>query len=750
LKIANIYADGHIVYLFLRDGNKLEIKKIDDFYPYFFVPTKNGKYVSLSGKRLKKIVLGHPSEVREEREKYDETYESDVLYRNRFLIDRVDEIEETYLRIWYLDIEIVSSSFADPNKANHPINIIGIYDDILDKYFSFVYLDFLDEDVIDSKSWQIFLFNDERRMYRYFVKFMRKNLPDIVYSWNGDNYDFVYLFNRIGHSLIRKISPLERIVSDKGWYELAGCSFLDMLKLYRYLTVGSGMRESYALDYVAKYELGYGKIDYEFKDKIDDFEDLKDMLRYNRRDVKIMLELDTKISITQFFDNLRRKTKSTWDQVLMNSRMIDNFLLNYAKQISVVLPNRKKLDDSSGKKFKGAFVLEPKKGVSKWVVELDMTSLYPSIMYSMNISPETFIGEEIECSNCIKIDRYRFRKDRDSFLKEVIEYLFNERNRLKKEMKKHEYGSTEYVSLYNQQFAMKALINSLYGYFAFENSRFFDKRLASSVTYTARSIIRFVISLVEDMGYEVIYSDTDSIFVLSGLDNLDDCIELGYELKKKINSSFDSFMKKEFNVDSHIFNIKFEKVYRRIIFLNKKRYSGLLVWDNGQDVDEIEFVGLEVRRSDNPEFIKKLQSLILEKLLREDVSIDYIREFMQEYFNAIKEQDVESIGFPVGVNKDIESYKGNPIHVRAIKYSNKYLSMNITRGDRIRYIFIKKVPRGYPDTDVIAFVDKIPDGFEIDYDRIIERTKMKIKYIVEALGFDYSEFESGLTRNKLF
>lgn len=745
MKLTNIYTKGHIVYCFERVNRKLKLHKDEDFYPYFYVfdKTKSSSYISLFRENVRKIVVQDPKQVREEREKYEKIYEADVFYKNRYLIDKVDKIEKTDLRIWFLDIEIASEKWNDPFNPDDHINLIGLYDNYTDKYYFFVYFDFIEDDILDSKNMYVYLFDDYKKMYRSFVKFLKQNIPDIVYAWNGNNYDYPYIFNELG-SIIQKASVLNDVIIHRDYYALPEVSFLDLLEMYKRITIADGKKESYSLDYIGNVELGYGKIKGKELFTVKSVDDIQQLILYNKRDIDIMIGVEKKWDITNYFDNIRIITKSTWDQLCKNSRIIDNYLLQKAKDFGIVLPTRRY--DEKLSTFKGAYIAEPKKGVYDNVVVLDMTSLYPSIMYSMNISPETIIDK---CNDCIKVGEFYYKKD-SGFIKRVIKDLFMVRQEIIDKMNNSVYGSIEYITYDRQQAALKGLINSLFGYFGFVGSRFFDQRLASSVTYTARTIIKKVWSFLEDKGYNVLYADTDSVFVeVNKQDNLKNLLDIGFWLKDEINNMIDDFVRKEFNTDDHILEIKFEKVYSRIILLAKKRYVGRLIWKKGKEVYDFDYVGVEIRRSDNPKFIKDIQHKVFEMIL-DGNSFDDIRRFIYDVIKNIDKVDLDDLGIPIGINKPISEYKGNIMHIRAVKYSNKYLNKNFHVGDRVRYIFVKRTPKGLPPTDVVAFDDpNMLKGFEIDYDRLIERIKKKLDSIFEIFSIDMN-IKHNIKSNKLF
>lgn len=732
----NIFTDSYIVYLFTRDEDKkLSVVKISNFRPYFYVLDEKGCYVSIFGDRCRKIVVESPYDVAILREKYSQTFEADVHYPNRFLIDYYDDIiDEVPLRKQWIDLEMCTDSLMlpDVNNPSDPIISICVYDSFLDKYVVFAWhKKYKDVTYNSSYNFDVVLCPSEDVMLDLFLRFEKENFPDIMMGWNATLFDFPYLFNRYGAERFRKISPIYKSGIWKNGaynnYYIAGCSLMDYLNMYKHVTLSSGSRESYSLDYIGKYELGLPKKELPgvINRKLwDDY--LDKIIQYNKRDVEIMVKIDEKLSIVNYFNTIRRIARCRFDDVFLNSVVVDCYLLGLVRN-RYVLPTKKKHDKSD---YEGAFTKNPEVGVHNWVAVFDAASLYPSILITFNISPET-----VDKNGDIDIDGIKFRSNPVGLYPEACIKMINFRKILKEKMKKYEINSDEYNRLKLYEQSVKFLTNSIYGYSAYSGSRLYSIDVARAVTYVGREYTKWVGATVQGLGYRFIYGDTDSVYVNLKNTNLNDCINEGKYIQKFVNDRSNEFVRR-FGAKESYLNLKFEGIYEKIFFITKKKYVGFKVWNDEQVCNIFETKGVEARRSDVPEigrqFLKDLYMMILSGATKEKVD-----EFVMDFVEKIKKLDPSELGFPCGV-KNIDTYKNVPIHVRALLYSMKYKFDVFRAGEKIKYIFVRSVPEGYEKTDVIAFKDKIPENFEIDYDRIIDRLVwMKVNPLYQALGWKH-------------
>jgi DNA polymerase I len=339
---------------------------------------------------------------------------------------------------------------------------------------------------------------------------------------------------------------------------------------------------------------------------------------------------------------------------------------------------------------------------------------------------------------------------------------------------------------------------SLYGVLGWDRFRLYDKEMGAAVTATGREVISHTESAAKEVGYEVAYGDTDSIMLeigdISAADieggveitgkmreahpEMDDAelemvaaaIEKGFELEEHINGSYDEFALERLDAHHHRFQIEFEKLYRRFFQAGKKkRYAGHIVWKEGKDVDDIDITGFEYKRSDIAPITKDVQKRVIEMIVTgeslDDVK-DYVHEVIEEFQKG--EMPLERIAIPGGIGKRLDNYDTDTAHVRGAKYANLMLGTNFQRGSKPKRLYLKRVHNDFfrrleaetgldpaedplygefkREQDVICFEypDEVPAEFEIDYEKMLDRTlKGPIARILEALDVSWEEVKSG-------
>jgi DNA polymerase, archaea type len=709
---------NNVVYLFGRHKDGTSYIKMDSsFTPYFYAESPLGIYNTIDGKRAKRIEVASPFDIQREREKYNVTYESDINFVNKYLIDKVETIEKEPIRICYIDLEVkrTENGYEGPEEANNPILMIGCYDNFDNERTRFVI----------GKTH-----DNEKDMLLAFIKYVQQKDPDMFIAWNGDMFDFPFLIRRI-NKLRLDSRMLARAHGDAHTYQVGqkgniyntrifGRVTLDLLQMYKKFTSNAG-RESWSLDYISKYELKEKGGKDKYKGELDDLytEDIDTFIKYNDRDVDLLVLLDNQLRLTDFFDEVRRLSFCQFNDVFMNGRIADGLCLKYAKN-KFVLP---KSNFQDGEKFIGAFVKESEPKL-----------LYPSIMVGCNTSYETIIP--FKTDNCINIDdRYYFKKE-TGIIPAIVRPILMERENTKGEMKKFKKGTPEYFALDMKQYALKVIANSFYGVMGSPHYRLYKRDVAQCITYTAQKVIKETIKWFEDRGHRAIYSDTDSCFILMNEKNVEQMQQMNKEVNNYIK---DMMLKIGVEERNYIFELQFEKVFKTVFFKkgreegkgSKKKYAGRMIWKGGDDVDELSITGFESKRSDNPtagrQLIKDILKMIVYEYPKEEVDA-HVKVFKDKIKN--KEVSIEDLSFPVGISKPLEDY-GNTIHVRAAKNANERHNAQIKQGDKIKYVFVK-------ECGVIAFKEYMWDGYTIDYDKITRRIiDMKIGPLYESLGWNY-------------
>ena len=718
---------------------------------YAYAKSPHGNFTSLYGDKLSKVYKWSEDEA-------SNLFESDVPIETRVLVDQYTDSDEASKghRTLIFDIEVeVTEGFPDVSKAENPITSIAGYDDVAGQYFVHV----LDKDGIvnsyskDGVTVEPFR-SEEELLQRFYQKYLEIN-PTIVSGWNIDFFDITYLYNRtvrvLGEQVANCLSPIGEVywTPFKNRYKIAGVSCLDYLALYKNFTYTQ--QPSYRLDAIGKHEVNMGKIEYDgnlndlFKTDINKF------IEYNLVDVKIVVALDEKLKLLELVRGISHVGHIPYEDIYHSSRYLEGAILTYLKKIKVVAPNKKanKLNKDDMDKFAGAYVQDPVVGRHKWIFDLDVTSMYPSIIMSLNISPEMKVGKVIgwdsnefvkktpktytiqiignadvklnnnELSNMLTSEKLSissngilYRTDKPGLIPTLLDTWFNERVEFRKLAKKHsDSGDKKKYEYFNRrQHIQKIMLNSLYGVLGLPVFRFYDVDNAEATTVTGQEFIKFSKDManfyynkeLNTKGDDYcIYIDTDSLFYsslpviekrYSNFDINDDdfmstkTIEMAGELQLFLNQTYNQFAKRFLNLDKHRFDIKQEVVSKSGIWVAKKRYGQWIIRDNGVVVDKLDVKGLDVVRSNFPYAFKKFMSEILMDILQ-DVDKGIIDKKIIDFQSDIKKMPIEDIALHTGVKhlKKFYDGKGSGMFTKVKKGTPAHVKAAIIYNDLLKY-----------------------------------------------------------------
>ena len=670
---------------------------------YAYVRDGNGAHQSIHGERLKKLNFWKADDDLQ-------LYESDVNEMTRFLIDEYGDSDElsTGHTILTFDIEVeMNSGLPDIETASNAITSIAAHDSITNDYFVYVVNKGEKIDKI-IKGAKVESFDTEEGLLSAFMSKWREINPTIVTGWNIDFFDVTYLYNRykllFGQQYANQLSPIGKVTYNKyrNRYIIAGVSALDYLALYKCYNFTE--LPNYRLDTVASIELGRGKIEYEgnldqlFRDDIEKF------IEYNLVDVELVVDLDKKLQFIDLARAICHTGHVFYEDFLFSSKWLEGAILTFLRRSGRVAPNKPRRkprneDGSDGEgKFTGAYVKEPKPGLYKWVYDLDLTSLYPSIIMSINISPETKIGKlkgysaeqhmkgNLETYSIIDDDGNEFpplpkekflkfieknkysvaangvlyRTDKVGVIPEILSVWFDKRVEYKNLMKKYgKEGNDEQYKFYGKrQLVQKIMLNSLYGVLGLPSFRFYDVDNAEATTITGQTVIKTTELIANQYYSKVIgkeddynvYTDTDSVFyqaaplVKSRNPELNEdsdeemipaILSAAKEVETHINKVYDTMAKKLFNIDTHKFDIKQETIAKGGFWVSKKRYAQWIINDNTVDCDKLDVKGLDVKRSSFPTYFKEVMSTVLMDILK-DENKDKIDEYILKKKDEMK------------------------------------------------------------------------------------------------------------------
>jgi DNA polymerase I len=773
--------DGPVIHIFGRDGRGKAVRlDVTGFRPYFYVPADQAEgtapppqvqvepgtiYRSIRGEPLRRLYTQRPTDVRDVRERYRH-FEADIPFATRYMIDSgltggvsapqtpvnyhdvVPAEVDTPARTCILDIECEDErGFPDPQRD--AITCITCHDSFDNDYTTFLLAGGGTPDEITRKEaagglkngcfrkdmHTICIYTDEVALLKAFVTYISARDPDVLSGWNFVEFDMPYITGRMERLGLRP-DTLARIPGQTERNALRGRALFDLLTAYK--KMHATLKESYRLDAVALEEVGEQKVRY--TGTISDLWKKQPALlvEYNFKDVELCVAINKKDNIIEFYREIARYVGCPLDKTLNSSSVIDVFVLRKASG-TYVLPSK---GFANAEEFEGATVFEPSRGVRENVVVLDLKSLYPMAMMTINASPETKDPQgELKAPNGI-----RFKKQPNGLTRSIISELLKERDEKKALRNTFAFGSPNYVMYDMQQNVLKVIMNTYYGVSGYTRFRLFDREIGSAVTSVGRAIIEHTRRVIEQQGYKVIYGDTDSCMVqLPPLDQ-EKTIELALAIEKRLNESYQEFAKTELNADTHFFSIKFEKIYARFFQAGKKkRYAGSLAWKEGKVVHETDIVGFEIKRSDTPQITKVVQMKVMEMILagEEYAGIKALLGDVITKYRAGK-YTLDEIGIPGGIGKSLDDYATDDAQVRGAKYANLHLHTEFGKGSKPKRIYIKNVRSKYPKTDVLCFEygDQVPAEFVVDWELMLDKTiKQPISRIIESLGWDWADVD---------
>ncbi len=635
-------------------------------------------------------------------------HEHDILFVRRYLVDKnitpltllhvegeyltehmkvpvlkaskIESIGEDFLknpRILALDIELYKPINRHSEEEN-PIVMAALYSKNFKK-------------VITRKNFQtsedyIEFVKSEADLILRLKEVIEEFSPDIITGYFSDGFDFPEIKNRANKYKVKldlgldyselKVSGREYLTT-----RIEGIVHVDVFSFIRRLMRTSLKTDELTLNSVAFELLGERKHDVDILNLSKVWDkgggELELYCKYNLHDARLAYHLCIKL-----FSNMVELVKIVglplYDITRMSySQLVEWYIIRQAAQVNELVanrPNYNQQNERMDKRIKGAFVYEPKPGLYKNIVVFDYRSLYPTIIASHNISVGT-----LNCSCCegqeivpFEGDTYWFCKKRKGFLSNIIEDLITRRARIKEILKKGEKN----IFLEARSEVLKLLANSFYGYLGFAQARWYCLECAEATTAWGRYYIKDVISKAEKEKFNVLYSDTDSIFL-----TLDDKTkEDARNFVERINHDLPGLME-----------LEYEGFYPSGIFVSTK-FGGSGAKKKYALLDErgvLNIKGFETVRRNWSFIAKDVQKNVLDILLRErdaEKALNYVRKIISD----LKENliPVDRVVIYTQLQKEIEDYESVGPHVAAAqKMKNKGLSVG--PGTLIKFVVVK-------------------------------------------------------------
>lgn len=677
------------------------------------------------------------------------------------------------INVCYIDIETeCEQGFPNIETASEQINVIGVKftDDSQAIEFG---IGPIDSDIENVKYVEC---KNEFDLLQQFVDYWKKKSPDIVTGWNVKFFDIPYLINRMtrlfGDDFVKQLSPWGIIHSKESdvmgrkllHYKIAGVSTLDYIDLYKKFTYVT--REKYSLDHIGEVELSLPKLDYSEYGTLHFLykQNWTRFVAYNARDIEIVIKLEEKLKLIELAIIMAYDAKTLFEDVFSQVRMWDVIIYNHLLKKKMVIPPRRYANKHV---IEGAYVKDPKVGMSDWVVSFDLTSLYPHLIMQYCISPETLSDSDnfnitiedllekkvdfkssLNKKYCVAANGVLFNKSKKGFLPELMDWMFIQRKKYKNKMieyqtayeskkgsltKKEELLLNNKISKYkNLQLAKKICLNSAYGALGNIGFRYYDFRMAEAITKSGQLSIRWIENklnkylnnLLNTNDDYIIAADTDSVYVC-----LNEIVNrfMADKSKQEIVGLLDDVCEKQIipfidkcydelavymNAYENKMSMKREVIADRGIWTAKKRY--VLNVHNSEGIQykepKLKIMGIEAIRSSTPKVCRdKIKEAL--KIMLNNTEAD-LQKYVSDFKKEFSELTAEDVAFPRSVN-NLSKYKdstfifkkGAPIHVR---------------GSLVYNYFIKKlnIEDTYPllrDADKIKFVYlKVPNQLHAD------------------------------------
>jgi len=805
-----------------------------DYKPTLFLPSQTPtKYSTVHGGNVSPMHFDSMMEARNFIKKYKDVdgfkiygstnFPYTFIYENYKGLIKYDPAKVNVLSF---DIEVISDKgFPFADQAIHPVVAISMR-----MRNQMIVLGCQPYNVKDNHVTYIQCKDEEALLWK-FLEVWQKCDPDIVTGWNISGFDIPYMVNRLerilGEGASKKLSPWNLVETrqvfvrgkEQNFYFPVGVAVLDYLELFRKFTFKE--HESYKLDYIAFQELGDRKIDYSEYETLQGlyYKNYDLFIDYNIKDTDIVFRLDEKMKFIEQAMAIAYLAKINLTDVFTSVRMWDVIIHNYLMDRNIVVPpmtHQIKTDQ-----IIGAYVKDPIPNIYRWVVSFDVNSLYPMLIIMFNISPEKLfsaknmmkysvdeivagafakdqsIQEDLKSNHCIAGNGVMYSRDGMGFLPALMSEFYDGRVIYKKKMieakQKKEAAKTESekkkweieaVQLHNIQLALKIILNSAYGSLSNVYFRYFDVKLAESVTVSGQMALKWV---EKDMNAYlnktlktanvdyIIAIDTDSMYI--SLDNIVNYIMPGETDNTVITNFVDKICKEALeNVIDQAFNrlaaytnameqklvMKREVIANKGIWIAKKRYI-LNVHDSEgvrYATPEIKMMGVEAIRTSTPYVCRgKIKECFKYMMNKEESDLQQlIKDFREEF----KQLPFEEISKPSGCNGLIEYSdpisiykKGTPMHVKGALMYNYLLKQHnlqnsfaeINSGDKIRTIYLKMPNPAL--SPVISAPGMLPKQFGldkyIDYDTQFEKVFLDpVSKIANIMGWS-AEFRATLS-----
>jgi DNA polymerase II len=750
------------VYLFGRLENGESFLTINHTKPYFYIRTKDTKKISglntdirydaedtsmktFYGEKATRITLSVPKDVpllRDQMQRLDiPCYEADIRFVYRYLIDLsikgALKIEGDFRKGEFVD-RIYEEPVLSPSDFKPQLRVLSIDIETSMDSKNMYCISFYSHDfskvviVSDEKHKNAESFADERSLLIRFKEIIHNYDPDIITGWNLINFDFKVLRDKFREHKIDfvlgradwqcEIRIYDSFLKD-ATADFPGRMVLDAMHLLKTSFV---RLTDYKLQTAAREILQESKLNvFDDLDKGSEIEKLykeqpQKLIEYNLKDSELVYKILEKKRIIDLTVQRSLLTGMQLDRVKASIASLDNLYISETLKKGYVCPSSSGNDRTA--RIKGGFVRESTPGIYDYINVFDFKSLYPSIMRTFNIDPLAFIPKEMHNEfneeDVIISPNGAWFKRQHGLLPDILQRLWEQRDRAKKDKN------------IEQSYAVKITMNSFFGVLANPICRFYSLDMANAITHFGQAIVKKSADIAEESGYNVIYGDTDSIFVETKAENFEEAKKVGDIMQDKINSFWQAHAEEK-RINNYL-ELQFEKTYIRFLMPRirgtdlgaKKRYAGLQIKEGKEVMD---FTGLEFVRRDWTAISKKFQLELIDRIFHKREVVEYIKAFVSDLKKG-KYDDL--LVYRKAIRKDLQKYtKTTPPHVKAARKLDKVTSSIIA------YVMTTDGPEPLQKRE-----------HKLDYDHYIEK---QIKPIADSvLVFFDRNFDDLLTDTK--
>ncbi len=717
-----------------------------------------------------KVILNNSGDLRyisEEIKKipgYGSRKEIDIPLYKKYLIDKkitpltlcegfgnkLDSNLEVDIKLCGKVMQISSDLIKNPKILSFDIETSNPLQSVHEFKFPIIMLSFAGSDgfrkCITWKSFENhkkeieFVKNEEELLIR-FKEIIKWYKPDYIVGYYSDGFDWPYIKARAdlhGISLNLGLDNAKIKFSNKGFSsstKILGIPNIDICKFIKNLMIGdvasgSLKTQSASLDSVAKEILNERKYPIDISKLREVWkkggQELESYCLYNLKDAELCLRIFEKI-----LPNINELVKLVGQKIYDVSRMtfgqlIENYLIKKTRDFNEIIPRRptyNEREDRTYKTYTGGFVYEPKPGLYENIAVFDFRSLHPSIISAHNVCLSTLSNNKEDSNETPEIEgrKYYFNYKKEGFIPQIIRELIQRRMRIKQIIKENKKDPV----LNARNYALKIIAAGFHGYLGYSGARWYSLECAEGILAYARDYIKKLIAKCLEAGFNIIYGDTDSVFI---------------GLKNKNKNYVEKFLN-DFNRDlPSLMELELENFYKRCIFVMKKgeekgakKKYALIDYEN-----EIKVRGFETVRRDWSEIARETQNRILEIILKEG-DIKKALMYVRDVINRLKEKKVslDELRLQTQLKRNIDSYESISPHV-AVAKAMRSKGIYVGAGTIVNYIISDG--SGMIKDKAIMFEDAT--NYDSDY-YINHQVIPAVEKIFEVLGYRKEDLISG-------